>query len=228
MKIAVPAALLFPSLVGALLGANAAAAADASPERLVAVEDGPTETAPPPPARYLDEDLQVFVGSTVGAPSPTDNPICPYVQDYCVNGCPSLWYSVVGTGGDITVSSCGTVNYDQVYHIFEGNSCSDLACYGTRMRRDRCDGELRWRSAAVRSCLTHTTRLVPCTGNSISFDDGCGDSYGASQATWTSQNGTVYHVMVTGVGGAVGYYALFVTGATEPVLESTSTCRWLD
>lgn len=76
-------------------------------------------------ARKLQQ--QIFIGRTDDAPRPTGNPGC----GPCANGCRSLWYSVVGTGGRITASSCLATEYDQLILVFKGSSCSSLSCIGT-------------------------------------------------------------------------------------------------
>jgi hypothetical protein len=78
---------------------------------------------------------------TTSAISPTDNPtVCPNeigLND-CLNGCPSLWYTVIGTGLSMTASSCapGTyADYDQRIIVWGGTSCSDKTCVGASTRQ---------------------------------------------------------------------------------------------
>jgi hypothetical protein len=80
----------------------------------------------------------VVSGDLAGAISPTDNPdSCTdeYGSSSCVNGCPSLWYTVEGTGFPMTASSCiggiGFAGYDQRIIVWGGTSCYDKQCVGT-------------------------------------------------------------------------------------------------
>jgi hypothetical protein len=94
--------------------------------------NGQTRTSPAKgsvAARALQQ--QTFSGNLNGAPTPTGNPDCGQIPEYCANGCHSLWYSVLGTGGPMSASSCGAADYDQVIYVFEGGRCSSLACIGT-------------------------------------------------------------------------------------------------
>jgi hypothetical protein len=86
--------------------------------------------------RHLELSSAIFGALTAGAVSPTDNPpVCPNEIDRsdCLNGCPSLWYSVIGTGLSMTASSCapGTfADFDQRIIVWGGTSCSDKTCVG--------------------------------------------------------------------------------------------------
>jgi hypothetical protein len=69
-------------------------------------------------------------GSTVGAPWPTGNPTC----GDCANGCSSKTYAVVGTGGPMVASTCGSNCYSNDFLpriiVYKGSSCASLTCIG--------------------------------------------------------------------------------------------------
>jgi hypothetical protein len=86
-------------------------------------------------ANDVHRDLTAVVsGDTTSAISPSDNPaVCidEYGGSSCVNGCPSLWYSVKGTGHPMTATSCAAgASYDQRIVVWGGTSCSDKQCVG--------------------------------------------------------------------------------------------------
>ncbi|MFK7757188.1 MAG: T9SS type A sorting domain-containing protein [Flavobacteriales bacterium] len=64
---------------------------------------------------------QTLEGSTDGATF--DN------AGTCVtsNSAPGVWYSISGTGGALTLSTCNAANYDTKISVFEG-SCEELLC----------------------------------------------------------------------------------------------------
>lgn len=95
---------------------------------------GPAASAAAPVENRRDL-LSIVSGNTADAISPTDNPdsecFDEYGISYCVNGCPSLWYAVKGTGLSMTASSCvGGASYDQRIIVWGGTSCSDRSCIG--------------------------------------------------------------------------------------------------
>lgn len=88
--------------------------------------------------RRLDVSVS---GNTAGAPSPAGYPLC----GECANGCPSKTYAVVGTGGEMTATTCGLEygsdyesgsrpGYDTRIVVYEGSSCSSLRCIGESNR----------------------------------------------------------------------------------------------
>lgn len=85
---------------------------------------------------------------------------------------PGVWYSIVGTGDAITLSTCQDLAYDTKINVYTG-SCEDLVCV---------------------------------TGN----DDG-GDCDVGSTASFPSDPGTTYLVLVQGYNGFTGDFELAVT-----------------
>jgi hypothetical protein len=103
------------------------------------LRQGHVASAAAPGAAEIDRhrrDLASAIsGNNAGAISPTDNPnggcLDNYGVAYCLNGCPSLWYAVKGTGLPMTASTCGFANYDTRIIVWGGTSCSDKTCIGT-------------------------------------------------------------------------------------------------
>jgi hypothetical protein len=96
----------------------------------------------------------LITGSTAGA---TYDSSLTYCSGY---PSPDMWYSVAGTGGELTASTCNSVtNYDSalsVYASFSGD-CSELRCETSN--DDACDSttsELSWFSDAG---LTYFVRV---------------------------------------------------------------------
>jgi hypothetical protein len=74
-------------------------------------------------------------GDTTGAALPYGLPFCTSEYGYtsCNIGCPSKFYTVAGTGGDMTASTCGGATWDTLLYVRAGStnlSCSELTCVG--------------------------------------------------------------------------------------------------
>eukprot|EP00339_Tiarina_fusa_P012669 CAMPEP_0117085010 /NCGR_PEP_ID=MMETSP0472-20121206/59804_1 /TAXON_ID=693140 ORGANISM="Tiarina fusus, Strain LIS" /NCGR_SAMPLE_ID=MMETSP0472 /ASSEMBLY_ACC=CAM_ASM_000603 /LENGTH=2345 /DNA_ID=CAMNT_0004814179 /DNA_START=233 /DNA_END=7270 /DNA_ORIENTATION=- len=73
----------------------------------------------------INVDGTLITGSTVGA---TYNPALSYCSGF---QSPDLWYSIAGTGSEVTASTCNSVtNYDSalsVYTSFDG-TCREIGC----------------------------------------------------------------------------------------------------
>ena len=88
---------------------------------------GPFEFSGPPPANDLCEDAisiecgDIVTGNTSAA-TMNDNP------GTCITtmSAPSVWYTFVGTGDDVTLSLCGS-DYDTKLFLFSGD-CNNLVC----------------------------------------------------------------------------------------------------
>jgi hypothetical protein len=81
--------------------------------------------------KQRSRDLVSTSGSTIGAPVPQDNPNTQCLFSNCINGCPSLFYRLVGTGRNVTATTCGTASFRQRTYVWEGPSCGSLACVCT-------------------------------------------------------------------------------------------------
>lgn len=70
-------------------------------------------------------------GSTIGAPIPQGNPIlhCFFID--CITGCPSRYYRLIGTGRNVTATTCGTTSFRQRTYVWKGSSCGSLVCVCT-------------------------------------------------------------------------------------------------
>ncbi len=66
----------------------------------------------------------VTAGTTIGATIDSEAPLCGTQITS-----PGVWYSVIGTGGMMTVFTCGVTTYDSKLSIFSG-SCVSLVCVG--------------------------------------------------------------------------------------------------
>jgi hypothetical protein len=90
-----------------------------------------------PRARRLQQTLNAN-GTTEGADRPYGLPFCTDERgrQYCSVGCPSKFYTVVGTGGNMTASTCEGVLWDTRLTVREGSTrsrCSALTCIGTHL-----------------------------------------------------------------------------------------------
>ena len=52
---------------------------------------------------------------------------------------PGVWYTLQGTGAEITLSTCGTADYDTKIDVYTG-SCGELVCYAGNEDGDDCAG----------------------------------------------------------------------------------------
>lgn len=89
-------------------------------------------------------------GDTTNAPAPSTNPQClSETNDDCVNGCASLWYTIIGTGGTITATTCSAgTDFDTRLVLYRG-SCASLTCVAHN--DDGCNtagSSLSWNSEA--------------------------------------------------------------------------------
>ena len=83
---------------------------------------------PLPPSNDFCEGAEVVSG--IGSLSSYTNFATWDFGPFCDTNfpAPSVWYSIVGTGGDITFDTCGLgTNYDSVLYVYSG-SCTDLTC----------------------------------------------------------------------------------------------------
>jgi hypothetical protein len=74
-----------------------------------------------------------ITGNIEGALSPNANPPCPneFGNADGVNGYPSLWYVVIGTGARMFATTCDpATGWDTRLVIYKGN-CDDMACVGS-------------------------------------------------------------------------------------------------
>ena len=94
---------------------------------------------------------------------------------------PGVWYTIIGDGGEIAVSTCTGTEFDSQISIFTGGSCDQLTCV---------DGN----------------------------NDACGSQ---SRVDFQSNEGQTYHVLVHGVGGASGTFALSIAFNRLAILFDT-------
>jgi hypothetical protein len=127
-----------------------------------------------------------------GARTPSPPPVTstPYCAG-CSSECPSKWYTVRGTGGEMLASTCGYAAYDTRIIVLAGQ-CGALSCVGTRVPTCavQCHAFAIERSSNSLTC--------PCPAAfplAASDDDTCGSS---SQVRWDSVAGETYRNQVTG------------------------------
>jgi hypothetical protein len=75
----------------------------------------------------------LLLGSSLGA-TPEDVPSCEWGNLVSLTG---IWYSVIGTGYEMTISLCEGTDYDADISIFVG-SCSNLICIGYNNNSTHC------------------------------------------------------------------------------------------
>ena len=125
---------------------------------------------------------QLLNGATTGATAAGD-PAPGTLCGPAVVGSAGVWYRFVGTGDDVTFSTCGSPppgqagSFAQALHVFSGN-CGALTCLG---------------------------------GNA--YDLGCASSSGPHVATYTlaTTAGTAYYVLVSSADGLTGDFVLSAT-----------------
>jgi hypothetical protein len=72
-----------------------------------------------------------IAGDTTNAPVSAGNPNSNCggtTVSGCINGCRSLYYTVVGTGRDMVASTCDEDAYQSAIHVWEGDSAANLQC----------------------------------------------------------------------------------------------------
>lgn len=108
----------------------------------------PTSSAAPTPSPPTFD----VRGSTDGAPSPVGNPECSI---RCTNGCPSRWYTVTGSGGFMSASTCnkGVSEFAATINVFLG-FCKNLRCLSTLCAKS---------PALVLDATEHTHSTFPLT-----------------------------------------------------------------
>lgn len=88
---------------------------------------------------------------------------------------PGVWYTVVGTGGTLTASTCDVgTDFDTKLHVYCGSCPFDLVCIAAN-------------------------------------DDGPSQCATASEATWCSEDGRTYYILVTGFQENMGNFVLHVS-----------------
>ncbi|GJM31504.1 MAG: hypothetical protein DHS20C18_05050 [Saprospiraceae bacterium] len=126
-------------------------------------------------------------GSTTGA---TSDAVGTCTTDLSAG--PGVWYSVVGTGADITVSTCNAgTDFDTKMGVFSG-SCGSLVCVGGN--DDSPDP----------GC-----QLPPNNFNRF------------SKVTFASTEGTTYYILVTGFLSAAGNFELSIDCVDPPMVDPT-------
>jgi hypothetical protein len=153
-------------------------------------------------------------GDTTGAALPYGLPFCTSElgYTYCNIGCPSKFYAVDGTGGDMTASTCGGADWDTLLVVRQGSTnstCSELTCVGMYLTKP----PLLKATCCTPHFLANDCCCFPAS-TTASNDDGCGVFAGPSSVTWSSTEGVTYHIQVTGFDPSqLGTYALQVSGA---------------
>jgi len=97
----------------------------------------PTDTCETAYKLFTGDELLPVTGSTEDATNDF-----PYGEEYC--GLPldtaGVWYTIVGTGGGLSVSTCGFNNYNSAISIFTGSGCGELECVtGVATRDPSCN-----------------------------------------------------------------------------------------
>ena len=95
----------------------------------------PTPTTPPPQptARTVRPNDHCVGAEAVSIGNHSGTTIEATSDDHEADSCvlyssPGVWYTVVGTGGDLNVSTCGNeTKFDTLMAVFEGN-CGNLTC----------------------------------------------------------------------------------------------------
>jgi len=125
---------------------------------------------------------QTVSGSTVGATVDAVG-----TCGTTLNTAGGVWYSIVGNGADITVSTCNPgTNYDTKMGVFSG-SCGAFVCVGGN------------------DDTTAPECVLPATGFNRK-----------SRVTFNSVAGTTYYILVTGFSTLTGSFELSATCAAPP------------
>lgn len=85
-------------------------------------------------------------GNTIGAhpAAGNPNPSCGS-ETSCINGCPSVFYRVLGTGANMTASTCPYNDYDSRIYVWEGDACANFKCVGTCVHANTLRSWLAWK-----------------------------------------------------------------------------------
>jgi hypothetical protein len=101
------------------------------------------------------QDIATISGDTTNAPVPLGNPTTSCASSSrCINGCRSLFYTVVGTGGQMGASPCDpSTNFSPEVHLWEGSTCYNFKCGPVNLRSTcnvggRAVPQVYWRSEA--------------------------------------------------------------------------------
>ncbi len=125
---------------------------------------------------------QTVSGSTIGATTDAVS-----TCGTTLNTAGGVWYSIVGNGAAITVSTCNPgTNYDTKMGVFSG-TCGALVCVGGN------------------DDTTAPECVLPATGFNRK-----------SRVTFNSVSGTTYYILVTGFSTLTGSFELSATCATPP------------
>jgi hypothetical protein len=89
----------------------------------------------PEEGRWLQRTVSDSGNTTTGAAPPYGLSFCTTERNVenCNVGCPSKFYTVVGTGGNMTASTCGGATWDTILYVRAGSTsspCSKLTCTG--------------------------------------------------------------------------------------------------
>lgn len=150
-------------------------------------------------------------------------------------GAPGVWYQVVGTGAQLTASTCNAANYDTKLSVYCGEcqpayssccpgssipGCDDATCEAAVCAFDPFCCNVGWDSicedeAAV-ACPDLCSNAQTCVGGN---DDaiGCGLT---SEFTWCSEVGVAYHILVHGFNNQTGDFTLSITEGA-PCINTT-------
>jgi hypothetical protein len=116
-------------------------------------------------------------GDTTDAALAYGLPFCTseYGLTLCNIGCPSKFYTVDGTGGDMTASLCGGPARDTVLVVRQGStnsSCSELTCVGMYlpMSRPRLRAAPLTFSLMIAAAFPHREQRARTTGVVASLD----------------------------------------------------------
>jgi hypothetical protein len=83
----------------------------------------------------------VVAGTNRGATVDSEAPACGTIR------APGVWYTVAGTGGDMSASTCNAANFDSRISVFSG-TCGALTCVAENDDADGCDvsSQVSWAS----------------------------------------------------------------------------------
>jgi hypothetical protein len=100
-------------------------------------------------AGCIAESFTTVIGNTTGAPAPSTNPTSCLGYSSCINGCPSVWHRVIGTGGRMSASTCsapvGSQLLDSVLYLWTGR-CDSLTCLSADDDGCKTGDSLSWQS----------------------------------------------------------------------------------
>ncbi len=201
---------------------------------------------PEPPANDLCVDAEsidvpsITMGTTILATN-DGQPACGSATGQSSNG---VWYSLIGTGNNITLSTCGGAAFDTEISVWCGDcpagggsdccvangtpGCDDPECEAIVCAVDPFCCDVSWDGI----CAGEANDLCEvCMGGGglqcvAGNDDFCGLQ---TQVTFCSQAGAEYLVLVFGFGSAQGNFTLTATGggsctATVQCIELGACC----